>query len=417
MTDARAEIVDAATAAQRDAADPRAHAFVSANAGSGKTRVLVDRIARLLLAGADPGAILGLTYTKAAASEMQSRLFARLGAWSVASDPDLAADLADLDPAASTPGAERLSQARRLFARALETPGGLKIQTLHAFCERLLRLFPLEAGLAPGFEVAEEAEAARLRDAATNALVQRADDPDLREALSFFAVRAGDQAQAEAIAFSRTAGAAIAKRAQTLGGAGALVARLAARLGVSPQDTEAGLKAEAWAAAPHNALARAVDVLAQGGKTDAEQSARLAAALAAPDAEAAYDAYLGFLFPQKGLELKESLHSKALGASHPWLERYFGARKGDRRYGMEALRMRAARGHVHAGSVFERSRAALSLGLAYGSAYARAKAGRGVLDFDDLVGRAVDLLTEGEAAGWVLYKLDGGVSHILIDEA
>ena len=133
------------------AADPGQSVFVTANAGSGKTSTLVDRVARLLLRQVQPGEILCVTYTKAAAAEMQARLFARLGAWAVMDDGELAQSLADLgghDHETSQP--EALSRARRLFAKALDTPGGLKIQTIHAFCEKLLRRFPLEAGVTPG---------------------------------------------------------------------------------------------------------------------------------------------------------------------------------------------------------------------------------------------------------------------------
>ena len=120
--------------------------FVTANAGSGKTSTLVERVARLLLRGAEPEAILCVTYTKAAAAEMQRRLFDELGGWAVMDGRAARPKLAALDEAARD-----LSGARALFARALETPGGLKIQTIHAFCEKLLRRFPLEAGVSPGF--------------------------------------------------------------------------------------------------------------------------------------------------------------------------------------------------------------------------------------------------------------------------
>ena len=145
------------------AADPRRSVFVTANAGSGKTSTLVDRVARLLLEEVQPGEILCVTYTKAAAAEMQARLFDRLGAWAVMDDAELARSLADLDnrdPA--TLSGPDLSKARRLFAKALETPVGLKIQTLHAFCEKLLRRFPLEADVTPGFTVLENEAALAL---------------------------------------------------------------------------------------------------------------------------------------------------------------------------------------------------------------------------------------------------------------
>ncbi len=142
-----------AGARQIAASEPGRSSWVAANAGSGKTRVLTDRVARLLLAGTEPARILCLTYTKAAAAEMQTRLFRTLGAWAMLDEAELRAALATLGEAAADLDAARLAQARTLFARALETPGGLKIQTIHAFCEALLRRFPLEAGVAPGFVV------------------------------------------------------------------------------------------------------------------------------------------------------------------------------------------------------------------------------------------------------------------------
>ena len=163
------DVIRQASAAQARAADPGYNIFVEANAGSGKTRVLVDRVTRLLLGGVAPDTILCLTYTKAAAGEMKTRLFDRLGHWSVLGDEALKAQLTEL---IGTSGRDDLTRARRLFARALETPGGLKIQTIHAFCESLLRRFPLEAGIPPGFDVVDETHAARFRQMA-RAVVMR----------------------------------------------------------------------------------------------------------------------------------------------------------------------------------------------------------------------------------------------------
>ena len=156
-------IPDQATQRQNTAADPRASTWLSANAGSGKTRVLTNRVARLLLAGVEPQNILCLTYTKAAAAEMQNRLFKRLGAWAMLPDAKLRDALAELDEDAVGIENADLAAARRLFAGALEVPGGLKIQTIHAFCDSLLRRFPLEAGLSPDFQVMEDRQAAQLR--------------------------------------------------------------------------------------------------------------------------------------------------------------------------------------------------------------------------------------------------------------
>ena len=167
MTDhSAAAAIDLATQAQAQAALPDRSAWVEAHAGSGKTKVLIDRVARLLLRredgrpGAAPDTILCITYTKAAANEMLSRLFDRLGSWSVMQDEELRRALAKLErrPGADYSG-EDLQAARALFARALETPGGLRIETIHAFCSRILRRFPLEADVSPGFGEIEDREA------------------------------------------------------------------------------------------------------------------------------------------------------------------------------------------------------------------------------------------------------------------
>jgi ATP-dependent helicase/nuclease subunit A len=139
--------------AQAEASDPAASAWVSANAGSGKTFVLTQRVIRLLLDQVEPARILCLTFTKAAAAEMSNRIFDRLGKWVVMEDAELGAELAELLGAAPSPA--QMKRARTLFALALDTPGGLKIQTIHAFCEALLHQFPLEANVPGHFEVIE----------------------------------------------------------------------------------------------------------------------------------------------------------------------------------------------------------------------------------------------------------------------
>jgi ATP-dependent helicase/nuclease subunit A len=161
-----------ASRAQLKASDPAATAWVNANAGSGKTHVLVDRVIRLMLGGTEPSRIMCLTFTKAAAAEMANRLFERLGKWIVLEDEVLAAELEKLDaPRANTALLER---ARQLFTRALETPGGLKIQTIHAFCERVLQLFPVEAGVVPHFTMLDDRESLSLLQSARNAVLQSA---------------------------------------------------------------------------------------------------------------------------------------------------------------------------------------------------------------------------------------------------
>ena len=163
--DSRMNRFDDATWPQIQAANPDISSWVSANAGSGKTKVLTDRVARLLLAGTPPSNILCLTFTKAAAANMQVRLFEKLGTWSLLPEAELREVLFGLGETEETLTAQKFQRARTLFAQALETPGGLKIQTIHAFSSALLRKFPREAGVSPQFKEIDERGAKRLQNA------------------------------------------------------------------------------------------------------------------------------------------------------------------------------------------------------------------------------------------------------------
>ncbi len=164
---------DRANAAQRRASDPAVSAFVAASAGSGKTKLLTDRLLRLMLAGADPARIQCLTFTKAAAAEMALRLQRRLGRWVTLPDEALDAELTAL---AVVPSAQTRGKARELFARVLDLPGGMRISTIHAFCQSLLRRFPLEARLSPHFGLLADADAAAALVEAQEAVLAHADD-------------------------------------------------------------------------------------------------------------------------------------------------------------------------------------------------------------------------------------------------
>src|SRR5665647_2191147 len=179
---------------QVQAADPDVSAFVSANAGSGKTHVLAQRVINLLLRGVDPAKILCITFTKAAAANMANRVFGTLAEWTTLDDAAL-----DQKIATSTgrpADAAQRARARRLFASALETPGGLKVQTIHAFCTRLLHQFPFEANVAARFTVLDEATTTQLLDQLTlDVLLEASAKPDgaLGQALATAIVVAADQ--------------------------------------------------------------------------------------------------------------------------------------------------------------------------------------------------------------------------------
>lgn len=412
-------IREAAGAAQRAAADPGYTVFVEANAGSGKTRVLVDRVARLLLEGVRPDAILCVTFTKAAAGEMQARLFRKLGDWSVMKDDDLAEALAGLTGSEAPPEGRDLASARRLFARALETPGGLKIQTLHAFCDALLRQFPLEAGLPPGFSTQDDTVSARVLREAMQALYRDARrDPEgtLARAVQSLTVLGGPTGFEAAFAFAASERHHLTRLFEAHQGEAPLVRALARRLGIDPDTEVDAVKHAAMAAIDVAALRQCAEALRSNPKpADQTRAAGLEAVLdhlSASRADAAFAAYESFLLTGKGEFYKDYFNGKQHEV-HPALARLFGR---DPR-GSELERMEAVFRQVAAARTLALSRAALTLSRHYIAHYERALARERAVDFADLIVRAAHLLQDTEMSGWVRYKLDSGLEHILVDEA
>jgi ATP-dependent helicase/nuclease subunit A len=385
--------------AQIAAADPGQSVFVTANAGSGKTSTLVDRVARLLLREVQPGEILCVTYTKAAAAEMQARLFDRLGEWAVMDDVGLAQSLADLDgrDPASLSGPE-LSDARRLFAKALETPGGLKIQTIHAFCEKLLRRFPIEAGVTPGFTVLENEAAIALSHSAREELARAAlrdADGVIGQAYSHFAVELDWTSFQSLLAMIEAErDKLVAYTARVADGTAPGPHRVA---GAHPEDTVEGLENDFIRFLDRGDWLEAAAAMATGSANDQKCADRMRTA------DWTFPG-LANVFLTGGEPRKAMATAKAPPAAAAWLldlqMKYAAALE-------RVKRVRVARDTIHV----------LTLAQAHAHLYDQAKAAKGALDFGDLVARTVQLLTERASAAWVLYKLDGGVEHVLVDEA
>lgn len=389
---------------QVSASDPAASVFVTANAGSGKTSTLVKRVARLLLRGASPEAILCVTYTKAAAAEMQRRLYDELGGWAVMADADLAKTLTGLDEPA-----RNLPLARALFARALETPGGLKIQTIHAFCEKLLRRFPLEAGVAPGFQVLEAAAAAEVSarardDVARFALEDGAKGEDggpLAKAYAHFSVELDWRGFNAMFATFEARRGAIAAYVDACEARDGVAADIWGRCGFDDQRFVADIEAEAVGAIDWTGWRRAAEALALGS---AATDQPLAAALRSITPASAFTEIWACLCTQAGAPRARLGTNAVDAAARAWLVQTQAV------LGDAADLARAAR-------VAEDTLHAITLARAYAALYEAAKARGGGLDFADLIERTQQLLTVRADAAWVLYKLDGGVDHVLLDEA
>jgi ATP-dependent helicase/nuclease subunit A len=392
------------TPAQIAAADPAVSAWVAANAGSGKTRVLTQRVARLLLGGAVPERILCLTYTRAAAAEMQTRLFAMLGGWAMAPNTRLGAELAALEGAtAPVEDAEALARARRLFARALETPGGLKIQTIHAFCDSLLRRFPLEAGVSPRFQVLDERQATLIAAAIRTELAAEAEAGRMA-AFDRVAARL-DEAALDALI------AAILGLRAAFGGTDT-EARLAAHFGAAAHEEAAALARAALARLDPKELDRLASGLAElGGSADREAAAAIDAARAAWEGDpwaAAGRLARGYTTQKGEPRSRRGFPVKAVLDAWPGADALTDALIAWAGDWLATARAREAAARARDLDAFAR---------ALLDRYARAKAARALLDFDDLVAGAGALLTRSDMAAWALWKLDRGIDHILVDEA
>jgi len=403
MASARTTL-DEATARQRIAAMPEASAWVSANAGTGKTHVLVNRVARLLLAGADPSRILCITYTKAAAAEMETRLFGRLGEWSLQPDSVLRKGLKDLQ--GERPEEDDLRRARRLFARALETPGGLKIQTIHAFCQSVLKRFPLEARVPADFKLLEEETALDLQTDARRALfreVLAGKNAELNAAHALLVGERDEDQLAELLEKFRNASDELDALFKEHEGA-SLWDALWRHLGLSPGATRVSIIEEETSddALDRAGLEAAIHALRNGAKSSQAAADRIEAFLKSPDRAAVFDDFTD-VFLKKDGDPRAKVTTKGAEAAEDAMR-------------AEQARLTGVMMKLKAADTAERSRALLTFGHAYLRLYEGLKAHQGALDFNDLITRTRELLAPpGDA--WVHYKLDEGIDHILVDEA
>ncbi len=399
-------------AAQQPAANPEASVWVAASAGTGKTKVLTDRVLSLMLHGTPPERILCLTFTKAAAAEMANRIHRRLGDWAICDDAKLLSELSDL--IGHAPIEDMRLTARRLFARVLDVPGAMKIETIHGFCQSLLRRFPVEAGLAPHFQVMDERSAAEMLDAAREEILLQARAGGQHQALA--------QALAEATghvhedAFTELMAALVGARNRLRGllmafgdldGLARVVRRIFAVAEGDSFETviDAASRDQAF---DGEALRGAVAGLAEGSDPDQRRGQAIARWLDNPKTRASTFAdYCGLYLTDEGPQRKV-LITKAAANAHP------GAREA---LAAEAERLIVVADRRRKILVARATIAALSLGVGLLDAYERHKASRGLLDYDDLILMTRDLLQTPDRAPWVLFKLDGGLDHILVDES
>jgi ATP-dependent helicase/nuclease subunit A len=421
------EIPDFIRRRQAQASDPSAAVFVAANAGSGKTHVLAQRVIRLMLdapslpshgsrgargggggGGVDPSKILCITFTKAAAANMATRVYQSLKAWIALNDAALDAAMReigveDIDPA-------KRARARRLFAAALETPGGLKVQTIHAFCTGLLQQFPFEANVAARFSVLEErAQDEMLERAILDVLLDAAAKPDtaLGCALKRAVAAAADTTFRELVEEAAQRRDKLTRWIEATGGVDGAIGQLAKALGIAPDDRLEAVEKE-MIEGPYLPMTEWAGVAAlcrESSKNDQDQCARLTAALAADGAER-IERYLEFFFTATDQGPRKTL-TKPLAKKHPDLAD---------RLEREQARLQTLVERRKAVMCRDRTGALLAVAMPAIERYTAEKERRGLLDYADLIDKTHALLSSVHPS-WVHYKLDLGLDHVLVDEA
>ena len=391
---------------QSEASDPETSAWVAANAGAGKTYVLAQRVINLLLKGVEPEKILCITFTKAAAANMSKQVFDRLAAWTTLDDAGL--DNAIREQSTMVPDARRRALARRLFARALETPGGLKVQTIHAFCTHLLHQFPFEANVAARFSVLDDAEQSQLLERLTlGVLLEGAGHPGsaLAQALNQAMTAAADRTFRDVVREAIGKSDAIIQWVQNAGSVETAIANLAGVLGVDPSDAIENVEAEFFSGAiiPPSEWPALAQAISRGGANDLHQAKRFERLATVTGAER-LETYLNIFCTGSGTR-RQAVITQAVG--NAVLARRLLDEQGrvwkllERRRGV---------------SLRDRSAALLTVVHAVVTRYAKEKERRGLLDYDDLIDKALQLLANVDAA-WVHFKLDLGIDHVLVDEA
>ena len=396
------KMIARASADQAKASDPAASVFVSANAGTGKTKLLTDRVLRLLLSGAPADAILCVTYTRAAAAEMRNRIFKRLADWAIIPAKALGEDLENMG--IHTPSQDMRRRARSLFAEILDNDDGPRVETVHSFCQSILRRFPIEAGVAPHVQLADDDEQSRLK-AMARANILYHPSPELAASVLLIA-EAVSEGRADEIVND------FINRAVGLDSPDCLAqieSHFRDDLGVVSADTERDMLMARLDLIQVEKL-RAVSVALQTSKSkiQIDRGAKMAVWLA-QTGEGRIEK-LSFLVDAlfSAGKPRKQLSNADIRKTSPQIDAI-------QKQAIETIKPllpdRAAQ------ICRDRTMALYRFGMAFNQEYSRLKTQRGLLDYNDLITRTNNLLAASEAAQWVAWKLDNGIQHLLIDEA
>lgn len=401
----------AASVSQRKAADPANSVWVEASAGTGKTKVLSDRVLRLLLNGVNPSRILCLTYTKAAAVEMKTRISKRLSEWAVEDEEKLHSHIEEL-LGINTINNKYMERARTLFAILLDTPGGIKIQTIHSFAEEILKRFPLEAGISPYFEILDERMSSDALQHIQNEMLrgeQKADVSREDAAVQYLASRLGEKNFPKVMSSITENRSKISDSLKMYGGLEGLLDVLQKSLNVHPQDSEEDIKREFMSSINKEEITLNIAALTTNSVRDSKKAQSFAKIQSSAFSIDDYNEYKRNFLKADG----EMLSDEWLATGQ--------AQKKDiqvlQRMRDEALRILETENKCRKIRLYASSQSFLIIACRLIEKYDEYKRAKSCLDYEDLINLACALLADTSRAAWVLYKLDGGIDHILLDEA
>jgi ATP-dependent helicase/nuclease subunit A len=402
--------VSTLTVEQMRASDPQSSVWVSASAGTGKTYVLTSRVLRLMLTGTPPGRILCLTYTNAAASEMANRVNNRLSYWVLCDEEQLNSELKYL--IGDHPTNEQKELARKLFAQVLDVPGGIKIQTIHAFCQSLLGRFPIEANVAPHFELMDDRtilEYLRTSQDELFNVIRNDKDKKLNHSLAHITALVTENTFGELMNELKSERGGLDELRSKFVTIERMIISIKDILEISSNDTSEIILNEACLGQNFDgeALLNVASALSHGSKTDAIRGEIIYKWVKDDTGRVLNFNVYKEAFLTKG-DIRKNLITKAIQKECPHGFDILAA---------EASRLQFVEDRLKRMSLVDNSEAILRVGFALIDIYTKSKVRHSVLDYDDLILKVRNLFRKNNIADWILFKLDGGLDHILIDEA
>jgi ATP-dependent helicase/nuclease subunit A len=408
------KIIQRASLQQYKASNPNDSVWVSASAGTGKTKVLTDRVLRILLSGTNPEKILCLTFTKAAAAEMSNRIAAKLSLWATLDDEKLEKEIKSLS--GSFPDDEKKAQdiknrARKLFAILLDTAGGMRIQTIHSFCQTLLKRFPLEAGISPSFEVMDDRNAKEvLRDAKISIFSKASTNKELKEALLFITNNVHETNFPDLMEQLISSRSRLFQCLEKYKSLEKIHENLCKNLKIETDDTEETIIKKACQNRyfDYETLKEIAENVSTDKFSRNPDPSSFYDFINSDDIEKRCDIF--YKYTKNFLTLK--LLPKSAFLKKAVKEEYFHSAMED-----EALRIVSVLNQINSCKVAYSSKAIATIAFSLIEEYNKYKEKNSILDYNDLILLSRKLLENEQSAAWVLFKLDGGIDHILIDEA